>query len=146
MKFLSIFKRDNADTQAGRGSEDRPQDAPKPDEKWVRLRAPEREQDRVLSTEAQAWMRNLPPRVRPIKLCKLHPRIINRFALFWRDPVQMADLFDELLTDRRGDRRGFAPPVVAELEQLRDFSAQRGASAPQYQRDAQAQPRPDPKK
>jgi hypothetical protein len=143
VKFLSIFKREHASTPAKRPDGERAPEAAKADARWLRMRAPEREADRVLSTQAQAWMRDLPPRVRPIKLCKLHPRIINRLALTWRNVAQIDQIFEDLLLDRRGDRRGFPAPVVAELTQLREFSAARRTAEAMRLASSATPPPPD---
>jgi hypothetical protein len=60
---------------------------------WNRWRTPERDMDRVLSS--------------------------NRIALCWDDPELTARLFNELLLDKRGKRRGFAPAVAEDLLRLR---------------------------
>jgi hypothetical protein len=48
-----------------------------------------------------------------------YPRVANRLALCWSDKVLTRRLFEELLTDQRGGRRGFPPPVRDELLRLR---------------------------
>lgn len=49
----------------------------------------------------------------------LYPRVANRLAWCWRDDLATVALLDDLLTDRRGGRAGFAKPVVRELRRLR---------------------------
>jgi hypothetical protein len=86
---------------------------------WNRWRTPERDMDRVLSSNALAWLRALPDPVRPANLAACHPRVVNRIALCWDDPELTARLFNELLLDKRGKRRGFAPAVAEDLLRLR---------------------------
>lgn len=86
---------------------------------WTRWRTPERDMDRVLSPTALAWLKTLPDPVRPADLATCHPRVANRIALCWSDPELTGRLFDELLLDKRGKRRGFAPAVAADLMRLR---------------------------
>lgn len=83
------------------------------------LRTPERPQDRVLMKHAVAWADGLPPGVRPTQLLESYPRVANRIALCWNDARLTNRLFDELLTDQRGGRKGFPLPVRDELVRLR---------------------------
>jgi hypothetical protein len=59
-----------------------------------------------------------------VRLCELYPRVANRIAFGWVDPKTSEQLLDDLLNDRRGSRRGFAPPVLRELQRLREFNSQ----------------------
>jgi hypothetical protein len=88
---------------------------------WNRWRTPERDQDRVLSSTAVAWLETLPAGARPANLAACHPRVLNRIALCWNDPVLTTRLFDELLLDKRGKRRGFTRPVADDLMRLRVY-------------------------
>ena len=76
------------------------------------------EQDRALCSEARQWLRGLPGRERPLALCSMYPRLANRLAAVWEDPLQTEAIFDELMIDRRGGRLGFAPLVAGELMRL----------------------------
>ena len=91
------------------------------DEKWVRMRAPQPPHERVLSGWTRGWLQALPEGVRPVELSAMHPHIVNHLALSWRDPALTEHLLGELLIGRRKGRKGFPPPVVAELLRLRDF-------------------------
>jgi hypothetical protein len=93
------------------------------------LRSPPRPQDLTLSKVARAWADGLPPPMRPEAVCSQYPRIANRIALCWGDPALTAQLFDQLLVDRRGSRRGFPPAVRSELLALRDHAARRRPDA-----------------
>jgi len=59
--------------------------------------------------------------VAPSALATDFPRILNLMALHWQDRRLCPTYFDELLQDRRGGRRGFAPAVRAEIQALRDY-------------------------
>ena len=48
-------------------------------------------------------------------LARHYPRLANRFATAWNDKASVALVFDDLLADRRGTRRGFPPAVEANL-------------------------------
>ena len=97
---------------------------------WKRSRSPERDQDRQLSSASKAWLHTLPEPVRPLALCVRHPRLVNRICLCWGDPELTARLFDDLLVDRRGQRRGFAPAIASELLLLRMHHAREFAVDP----------------
>ncbi len=91
---------------------------------YAQVRRPSRETDLVLTGTTRRWLRQLPVRRRPVRLCELYPRVANRIAFAWVDPRTSEQLLDDLLADRRGGRRGFAPVVVRELRRLREFHAQ----------------------
>jgi hypothetical protein len=80
-----------------------------------------RKEDNVLSATALAWSRQLPRRCHPKHTLELYARIANRLASCWSDPGAGRAVFDDLLLDRRGGRRGFPPPVREELLLLRDL-------------------------
>jgi hypothetical protein len=88
-----------------------------------RLRSTERTHDRALSRVASAWMLKLPINVRPLKTAESYPHVLNRLALCWNDPLLVERLYDELMVDRRGKRRGFPPAVARELLALRQCMA-----------------------
>ena len=83
------------------------------------LRRPERRQDQELMEHAVLWANGLPSELRPNLLLESYPRVANRLALCWPDKRLTHHLFDDLLVDNRGGRRGFPPPVRTELLQLR---------------------------
>lgn len=87
---------------------------------WRPLRRPVRAQDLYLSTQALAWLADLPQDLAPRRLAHDHPRIANRLALCWCDPALATLVLDSLLADRRGGRRGFAEAIQQELRALRD--------------------------
>jgi len=93
-------------------------------ERWMRQRRPPRACDSALTGTARRWLRQLPPRRRPLRLCADHPRLANRIAWCWSDPRLAEQVLDDLLVDRRGGRRGFAPAIVRELRRLREYNDQ----------------------
>jgi hypothetical protein len=66
-----------------------------------------------------AWRNALPLTLQPVALCERFPRIANGLASGWRDPEAMVRCFDDLLTDKRGGRRGFTGDVLEELYALK---------------------------
>lgn len=65
------------------------------------------------------WMARLPAAVRPLALLRAYPRVANMLASSWADPAMFRATLYDLLVDRRGTRKGFEGPVVAELLALR---------------------------
>jgi hypothetical protein len=65
------------------------------------------------------WVAKLPRRVRPLALLRHYPRIANMMAGMWQDPQSYCAYVHDLLTDRRGNRKGFSPEIVQELLALR---------------------------
>ena len=69
------------------------------------------------------WMTTLPPELQPTATAKIFPRILNALAGLWSAPEELTSYFSELLTDRRGRRKGFPVRVSAELDALRAYHA-----------------------
>lgn len=99
-------------------------DEPPDDPRWLRQRRAPRACDQALNGTARRWLRQLPPRRRPLRLCMEHPRVANRIAWCWSDPLLADQVLDDLLVDRRGGRRGFAPAIARELRRLREYNDQ----------------------
>lgn len=76
--------------------------------------------DEALSDEASAWMAELPSSVRPRQLAARYARLANRLAKLWNEPARCERLLDDLMTDHRGGRKGFALQIASELATLRD--------------------------
>jgi len=76
--------------------------------------------DETLDDAASAWMNELPASVRPRQLAIRYARLVNRIARLWSDPVKCGRLLDDLMTDRRGGRKGFPLAIASELATLRD--------------------------
>ena len=66
------------------------------------------------------WFEALPPAVRPVSLAAQYARIANLLAQHWNDDKACRAYFDELLTGRRGKRRGFPAHVRREIWALRE--------------------------
>lgn len=92
---------------------------------WSRLRAPPKDRDRVLLSDTHLWLRRIPTPLHPKHLCRYHPRIANRLAQAWDDPVATDRLFDDLLVDRRGKRKGFPERILMEIRRLQQFHDRR---------------------
>jgi len=88
---------------------------------WTRVRGPQRDQDRVLQSPTHVWLRRIPSAIHPKHLCRYYPRIANRLAVAWGDRVEVEEIFDDLLHDHRGQRKGFSERVRVEIERLQRF-------------------------
>src|SRR5438105_1831905 len=75
---------------------------------WIKRRRASTPTDRALTGAAMSWVVGLPSELRPLNLCERYPRIANALAQAWPMPSSCAELLTELLTERRGGRRGFA--------------------------------------
>ena len=76
--------------------------------------------DEPLSDEANAWMAELPEAVRPRQLTLRYARLANRIAELWKDPGKCERFLDDLMTDRRGGRKGFPLAIASELATLHE--------------------------
>ena len=76
--------------------------------------------EELLATTAR-WYASLPLPVQPELIHAHFPRIANGLAAGWHDRDTTLRYFDDLLTDRRGDRKGFAADVLEELHRLKTF-------------------------
>lgn len=85
---------------------------------WAAVRRPETAFDRELLPDTLAWLRSLPESVRPADLAATYPRIANHLARCRHDPAQLQRYMDSLLVDDRGNRQGFAMPVLRDLMRL----------------------------
>ncbi len=90
--------------------------------RWAMTRRTERACDGALNGTARGWLRKLPARRRPLRLCMAYPRVANRIAWCWPDTELSTRVLDELLIDRRGGRRGFGVVINRELQRLQDFN------------------------
>jgi hypothetical protein len=72
-----------------------------------------------LSAEASRWLDGLPAEARPRRLPVEFPRIANTIARRWGTPSFCLAYFEDLLMDKRGNRRGFPLPVMIELSELK---------------------------
>lgn len=67
------------------------------------------------------WILKLPAHVQPRFLQVKYPRVANRMAALWDDKEACERYFEDLLTDKRGGRKGFPLNVAQEIATLRDF-------------------------
>ena len=67
------------------------------------------------------WVASLPADVQPTALMRHFARIANLIALTWGDPRFFHAYMESLSTDKRGNRRGFPPVVLAELGALQRY-------------------------
>jgi hypothetical protein len=91
--------------------------------RWAMVRRPERACDGALTGTTRLWLRKLPARRRPLRLCTNYPRVANRIAWCWSDMELSSQLLEDLLSDRRGGRRGFGGAIHRELHRLQEFNA-----------------------
>ena len=101
-----------ADSRPGGANDDLGED-------WVQIRRA-RPADYLLPI-GERWLRGLPPEVLPAALVTTFPRIVNLIAMQWDDRNACSAYFEELLTDRRGGRRGFPQTVERDLARLRHY-------------------------
>jgi hypothetical protein len=88
---------------------------------WIARRRPGVPTDRALAGTTIEWLLRLPDGARPHKLCEKLPRLANRIASVWSDPVECVAAIEDLLVDRRGGRRGLPLELRLELQALREF-------------------------
>ena len=92
--------------------------SPKKTENWEQKRT--QAEPEPLSDEAVAWLAELPESVRPKQLALRYARLANRLCKMWNEQAKCERFLDELMTDRRGGRKGFPLQVATELATLRD--------------------------
>ena len=91
----------------------------RPAANWAGKRKPATAE--TLRTATIQWILKLPPHVQPRHLQVKYPRIANRMAALWDDQTSCESFMDDLLTDKRGGRKGFPLEVAQEVASLRDF-------------------------
>ncbi|HEY3179963.1 MAG TPA: hypothetical protein VGL25_13885 [Casimicrobiaceae bacterium] len=74
-----------------------------------------------LRTTTIQWILKLPPQIQPRHLQVKYPRVANRIAALWGDPTGCESYLDDLLTDKRGGRKGFPLNVAQEIASIRDY-------------------------
>ena len=82
------------------------------------LRRPGRPEDRTPMAFTVRWANEFPYGRRPDLLLERYPHVANRLALCWADKALAERLFEDLLVDKRGGRKGFSSTVRAELLHL----------------------------
>ena len=89
--------------------------------RWESKRRPKLATDKALVGRTLDWIVALPEAARPKKLADGNPRIANALAECWDDAARANAYIDDLLTDRRGGRRGLPPEVKEELQLLQQL-------------------------
>jgi hypothetical protein len=69
------------------------------------------------------WVQRLPLSVKPTALPRQYARIANVIAATWDDPNSFGSYVDRLFRNDRGNRKGFPPDVLRELQALREYRA-----------------------
>jgi hypothetical protein len=92
---------------------------------WEQQRRKPLATDRALTGGSMEWVISLPPTLRPHTLCEQFPRIVNLVAECWPDVSRSSAILDQLVNDRRGNRRGFPPAVQTELAALQNYLQER---------------------
>jgi hypothetical protein len=93
--------------------------APRSESEWLARRKANPCEE--LLTTTVRWYASLPLAVQPEVLRARFPRIANGLAAGWHDRDTTKRYFDDLLTDRRGGRKGFPAGVLEELHRLKTF-------------------------
>lgn len=75
----------------------------------------------TIDAAAIELLEGLPPALRLVGLRGQFPRVLNRIARAWPDPLAFAALMDSLMIDERGNREGFPFEVVKEVTELRRY-------------------------
>jgi hypothetical protein len=68
-----------------------------------------------------SWCASLPADIRPNALVRRYARIANLIAVSWGDRKWFRAYIESLLTDSRGNRRGFPPDVLSNLVALQRY-------------------------
>jgi hypothetical protein len=86
---------------------------------WTRARkAPETE---TIARATVEWLVALPTETRPKALPVRFPRVANGLASRWSEPQRCLAYLEDLLIDKRGNRRGFPIDVLHELAGLKNY-------------------------
>lgn len=88
---------------------------------YSKARRPVGKEDLELSAAARSLLDSIEEPARPKALAASFPRIVNRMATLWKTPRLMDRYFEELLTDDRGNRKGFPLAILTELTTLKDY-------------------------
>ena len=93
--------------------------SPQPAGEFARLR--KADPINYLLPTSLIWLKSLPEEARPIALATRYARIVNTLAQHWNDHPACGAYFDALLVDRRGNRQGFPPAVLADIRILLEY-------------------------
>lgn len=90
-----------------------------PDPALVAQRKPQPAES--LAPETIAWLASLPFTVRPRELPIHFVRIANALGRTWTDPLRCTRYLDDLVLDRRGNRRGFPLDIALEIVSIKNY-------------------------
>ena len=79
------------------------------------------------------WCASLPDDIRPNALLRSYARIANLIAVSWADRKWFRTYMETLLTDTRGNRRGFPPDVLSDLTALQRYRNSIGTNSLTWQ-------------
>lgn len=88
---------------------------------WINQRQPVLTVDQKLQNHAASWLMSLPESVRPLRLARQFPRIVNTISTEWKRPNVCDKVFDDLTIDHRGNRKGFPLEVMKEISDLKAY-------------------------
>ena len=74
-----------------------------------------------LKGETFEWLAELPEEVRPNLLPLRFPRMANAISRRWVDRRACLAYLDDLMIDKRGNRRGFPDEIMEELVALKNY-------------------------
>jgi len=77
-------------------------------------------QPTALAAQTFQWLTELPQHLRPDQLAARYPHIANKLAAVWTTPEECRRYFDDVLLDRRGNRKGLPERVAMELAALKN--------------------------
>jgi hypothetical protein len=88
-------------------------------ENWAKSRKKDDGQEIAeISEQAWAWIEQLPAEIQPACLVQQFPRITNKLAQIWKQPMECERYLGALVMDNRGGRQGFPGEITAELAKL----------------------------
>ncbi|HKP66034.1 MAG TPA: hypothetical protein VJX31_05370 [Casimicrobiaceae bacterium] len=86
---------------------------------WTALRKARPAEHLLPLTEK--WFDGFPSDRAPCALASQYPRVCNMIAVLWNDHRGAPELFEDLLTDKRGGRAGFPPAVRRDLHAVQEY-------------------------
>lgn len=87
--------------------------------RFIERRRPEHVE--IIAPATARWLMQLPPKARPLRLPIEFARIANTLSGRWTTRAACLAYLDDLLIDKRGNRRGFPADVVLEIAALKNY-------------------------
>lgn len=84
----------------------------------------------VLLDATATWLAQLPADLRPLELCRRHPKLGNRLAMAWMQRGVYRAYLHELASTRQGDGTTMSQAILLELSKLADYQDEVGADIP----------------